>query len=79
MEKDSRIYIAGHTGLLGSALLRKCHEHGYTNVITRTHGDLDLCDAAATDAFFAQEQPEYVFLAAAKVGGILANQNYPAH
>ncbi|HLC29791.1 MAG TPA: GDP-L-fucose synthase [Dehalococcoidia bacterium] len=79
MEKDSRIYIAGHTGLLGSALLRKCHENSYTNVITRTHGDLDLCDAAATEAFFAQEQPEYVFLAAAKVGGILANLNYPAN
>lgn len=78
MEKNSRIYIAGHRGLVGSALMRRCQAEGYTNLITRTHAELDLTDKAKVDAFFKRESPEYVFLAAAKVGGIWANQAYPA-
>jgi GDP-L-fucose synthase len=75
---DSCIYIAGHRGLVGSAIVRNLEAKGYTNLIRRTHAELDLTDAAATDAFFAAEKPEYVFLAAAKVGGIVANNSYPA-
>jgi len=77
MEKHSKIYIAGHRGLAGSAIVRELHRQGYTNLVTRTHAELDLEDAAATGHFFAQESPEVVFLAAAKVGGIQANNNYP--
>ncbi len=78
MNRESKIYIAGHRGLVGSAILRKLQIEGYTNLITRTRAELDLTDQAAVREFFAAEQPEYVFLAAAKVGGILANQSYPA-
>jgi GDP-L-fucose synthase len=78
MDLNSRIYIAGHRGLVGSAIVRNLEAKGYTNLIRRTHAELDLTDAAATDAFFAAEKPEYVFLAAAKVGGIVANNSYPA-
>lgn len=78
MEKDSKIYIAGHRGLVGSAIHRKLTREGYTNLITRSSRELDLRDQPAVAAFFAAERPEYVFLAAAKVGGILANNTYPA-
>lgn len=78
MDKHSRIYVAGHRGLVGSALSRVLAARGYVNLITRTHQELDLTDQAATRAFFERERPDYVFLAAAKVGGILANSTYPA-
>jgi len=78
MDKSSRIYIAGHRGLVGSALVRQLKSSGYTNLITRTHTELDLTDNAATIRFFGEKKPEYLFLAAAKVGGILANNSYPA-
>jgi len=78
MDKQARIYVAGHRGLVGSALVRTLRTQGYSNLILRTHAELDLCDQAATEAFFAEQQPEYVFLAAAKVGGIVANNMYPA-
>ncbi|QTA38494.1 GDP-L-fucose synthase [Thermosipho ferrireducens] len=78
MEKDSKIYVAGHRGLVGSAIVRKLKELGYTNIITKTHKELDLTDQKATREFFEKERPEYVFLAAAKVGGILANNTYKA-
>ena len=78
MNKDSKIYIAGHRGLVGSAIVRKLQHDGYTNLIYRTHAELNLTNQQAVDDFFAQEQPEYVFLAAAKVGGILANNTYRA-
>lgn len=78
MNKNSKIYIAGHRGLVGSALMRNLKSSGYTNLIMRAHAELDLTDQTATEAFFAQEKPDYVFLAAAKVGGILANNRYPA-
>jgi GDP-L-fucose synthase len=78
MHAESRIYIAGHRGLVGSAIHRELRRLGYRNIITRTHKELDLTDATAVDKFFAQERPEFVFLAAAKVGGILANNTYPA-
>jgi len=78
VNKNSKIYIAGHRGLVGSALMRNLKSAGYTNLILRTHAELDLTDQAATEAFFAQEKPDYVFLAAARVGGILANNSYPA-
>ena len=78
MEKTSRIYVAGHRGLVGSAIMRRLKADGYGNVITRTHAELDLTNQAAVHAFFESERPEYVFLAAAKVGGILANSTYPA-
>ncbi|MFO7606930.1 MAG: GDP-L-fucose synthase [Desulfurivibrionaceae bacterium] len=74
----SRIYIAGHRGLVGSALLRNLQAKGYTGIITRSHAELDLTDQAAVREFFAGQRPEYVFLAAAKVGGIVANNTYPA-
>lgn len=75
---SSKIYIAGHRGLVGSALVRQLKARGYTSLITRTHAELDLTDQAAVYDFFAREKPEYVFLAAAKVGGIHANNTYPA-
>ena len=75
MEKNSKIYVAGHRGMVGSAIVRELQRQGYTNIITRTHKELDLCRQEAVEAFFEAEKPEYVFLAAAKVGGIIANQN----
>lgn len=78
MEKDSKIYVAGHRGLVGSALVRRLQERGYHNLLCRTHAELDLTDQAAVQAFFAREKPDYVLLAAAKVGGIYANNIYPA-
>jgi GDP-L-fucose synthase len=78
MTPDSRIFVAGHRGLAGSALLRALRSRGCHNILTRTHDELDLSDAKATADFFQAEHPEIVFLAAAKVGGILANNTYPA-
>jgi GDP-L-fucose synthase len=78
MNKDSRIYVAGHRGLVGSAIRRGLEVRGYTHLLLRTHAELDLTDRNAVEAFFCQEKPEYVFLAAAKVGGILANDTFPA-
>lgn len=78
MNLNAKIYVAGHGGLVGSALLRRLRAKGYTNIVTRTHAKLDLTDQVATEVFFATEKPEFVFLAAAKVGGILANNIYPA-
>jgi len=78
MDKNSKIYLAGHTGLVGSALLRKLKEKGYGNIVTRTLSELDLVDQHATAAFFRSEKPEYVLLAAARVGGIVANNTYRA-
>lgn len=78
MHKGSKIYVAGHRGLVGSALMRQLHAKGYTNLVTRTHAELDLTDQAAVRDFSAAEKPEYVLLAAAKVGGIHANNTYPA-
>ena len=78
MEKSSRIYVAGHRGMVGSAIVRELLRKGYDNIVTRTHSELDLCRQADVEAFFAAEKPEYVFLAAAKVGGIVANSSAPA-
>ncbi len=78
MNKDSKIYIAGHRGLVGSSLVRKLQENGYRNLVVKTSKELDLRRQADVEAFFAHEKPEYVFLAAAKVGGILANDTYKA-
>ncbi|MEC5384401.1 GDP-L-fucose synthase [Uliginosibacterium sp. H3] len=78
MQKQSAIYVAGHRGLVGSAIVRRLEVNAYANILKRTHSELDLTDAGATDDFFAQHKPEYVFLAAAKVGGIVANNSYPA-
>ncbi|MFO1321997.1 MAG: GDP-L-fucose synthase [Burkholderiales bacterium] len=78
MQKSSRIYVAGHRGLAGSATVRQLQSRGYTQLITRTHDQLDLTDQTAVRAFFERERPEYVFLAAARVGGIHANNTYPA-
>ena len=78
MDKHARIYVAGHRGLVGSAIVRNLEAKGYTHILKRTHAELDLTNAAATDAFFAEHKPEYVFLAAARVGGIVANNSYPA-
>ena len=77
MKNDSKIYIAGHRGLAGSAIVRELQRQGYSNLVGRTHAELDLEDAEATLQFFEQERPEVVFLAAAKVGGIHANNSYP--
>ena len=76
MKKDSKIYLAGHTGLVGSALMRNLTKKGYHNIITRQYPDLDLMDQHSVSTFFEKEKPEYVFLAAAKVGGIVANNIY---
>lgn len=73
MEKDSKIYVAGHRGMVGGAIVRQLVKEGYTNIVTRTHSELDLTRQADVEVFFAEEKPEYVFLAAAKVGGIVAN------
>ena len=78
MHPDSRIYVAGHTGLAGSALVRALRAAGFHNIVTRTHGELELTDAGATADFFQSERPDVVFLAAGRVGGILANNGYPA-
>ena len=78
MEKNSKIYVAGHRGLVGSAIVRNLKERGFTNLLVRTHKELDLKRQEDVKEFFEQEKPEYVFLAAAKVGGIHANSTYPA-
>ena len=78
MNKHSKIYVAGHRGLVGSAIMRQLATQGYTNIVTRTHAELDLTNQLSVVQFFADEKPEYVFLAAAKVGGIHANNTYPA-
>ena len=78
MKYESKIYVAGHRGLVGSALMRQLKVNGYTNLVTRTHAELDLTDQAAVRDFFAHEKPDFVFLAAARVGGIHANNTYPA-
>lgn len=78
MDKAAKIYVAGHRGLVGSAIVRKLKAEGYDNLLLRTHAELDLTSQAAVNDFFAAERPEYVFLAAAKVGGIHANATYPA-
>lgn len=78
MEKNSKIYVAGHRGLVGSAIVRNLKERGFTNLLVRTHKELDLKRQEDVEKFFEQEKPEYVFLAAAKVGGIHANSTYPA-
>ena len=76
--KNSKIYVAGHRGLVGSAIVRRLESGGYTNLVVRTHQELDLLDQASVSTFFESEKPEYVFLAAAMVGGIQANNTYPA-
>lgn len=78
MDKRSRIYVAGHTGLIGSAVLRRLEREGYRQAIVRTHRELELTDTVATERFFEAERPEYVVLAAGRVGGIVENQTYPA-
>ena len=75
MEKNAKIYVAGHRGMVGSAIVKELKRQNYTNILTRTHKELDLCRQDDVERFFAKEKPEYVFLAAAKVGGILANQS----
>ncbi len=75
MDKNAKIYVAGHRGMVGSAIVRELKRQGYTNIVIRTHRELDLTDQLSVDHFFAKEQPEYVFLAAAKVGGIIANSS----
>ena len=78
MEKNSRIYVAGHRGLVGSAIWRELQREGFTNLIGRTHAELELLDCGAVQEFYAKEKPDFVFVAAARVGGILANNNLPA-
>src|SRR3989339_2060230 len=78
MNRDSKIYVAGHKGLVGSALVRRLEKEGFSNLILRSHSELDLERQAEVETFFERERPEYVFLAAAKVGGIYANSTYPA-
>ena len=78
MERDSRIFVAGHRGMVGSAIMRRLDSEGYSGIVTRTRAELDLTNQAAVNAFFDEARPEYVFLAAAKVGGIWANQTRPA-
>ena len=78
VKKNEKIYVAGHRGLVGSAIIRCLNSHGYKNLVVRDHTELDLEDNGAVEAFFETEKPDYVFLAAAKVGGILANNTYPA-
>src|SRR5690554_3523280 len=78
MDKNSKIYIAGHRGMVGSAISRRLQQDGFTNIVSRTSSELDLTNQAAVASFFEQEKPEYVFLAAAKVGGIQANNIYRA-
>ncbi len=78
MNKDAKIYVAGHRGLVGGAILRRLQAEGYANLLTATSRELDLREQAAVRDFFVEHKPDYVFLAAAKVGGILANDTYPA-
>ena len=78
MDKNSKIYVAGHRGLVGSAIKKNLENRGFTNIVVRTHAEVDLTDRTATADFFSKEKPEYVFLAAAKVGGIVANNTYRA-
>src|ERR1700736_1429748 len=78
MDKDSRIFVAGHRGLVGYAIHRRLESAGYTKLIVRSRTELDLTNQTAVEQFFSAERPEYVFLAAARVGGILANSSYPA-
>lgn len=78
MDKQGKIYVAGHRGMVGSSIVRALEKQGYTNIITKTHHELDLCNQAAVEAFFEEEKPDYVFLAAAKVGGIMGNSLHPA-
>src|SRR5262245_22870772 len=78
MATSAKIYVAGHRGLVGSAIVRRLKALGYYNLVLRTHQELDLVNQSATEEFFAQEKPEYVFLAAARVGGIYANNTYRA-
>ena len=78
MEKQDKIYVAGHRGMVGSAIVRELERQGYQNIVVRTHAELDLTRQEAVEAFFAEEKPDYVFLAAAKVGGIGANSEAPA-
>ncbi|MBQ2802246.1 MAG: GDP-L-fucose synthase [Lachnospiraceae bacterium] len=78
MEKNAKIYVAGHRGMVGSAIVRELEKKGYTNIVTKTSKELDLRRQEQVEAFFAEEKPEYVFLAAAKVGGIMANSKHPA-
>ena len=78
MNKNDKIYVAGHRGMVGSAIVRKLEKQGYKNIITRKHSELDLTNQIDTQQFFEKEQPDYVFIAAARVGGILANSEYPA-
>ena len=78
MNKNSKIFVAGHRGLVGSAIVRALQKNGFTNLVLKTHKDLDIIDQRAVTEFFAEEKPEYVFLAAAKVGGIMANKTMPA-
>jgi GDP-L-fucose synthase len=79
MKLDSRIYVAGHRGMVGSAIWRELARQGFTQLIGKTHAELDLLDSAAVTKFFATEKPEYIFIAAARVGGILANDSFPAN
>ena len=78
MGSDSKIFVAGHKGLVGSAIVRYLESNGHTNIITKSREELDLTDTIAVKEFFMKEKPEYVFLAAAKVGGIGGNSDYPA-
>ena len=78
MEKTAKIYVAGHRCMVGSAIVRQLKKEGFNNIITKTHSELDLTRQADVEAFFEAEKPEYVFLAAAKVGGIAANNDAPA-
>ena len=78
MDKESKIYVAGHRGMVGSAICRQLEQQGYKNIVTKTHGELDLCNQQAVHDFMQYEKPDYVILAAAKVGGIFANNEYPA-
>ena len=79
MKKDARIYVAGHRGMVGSAIWRELSRQGFTSLIGKTHGELDLLDGAAVAKFYATERPDYVFIAAARVGGIMANNTFPAN
>ncbi|MDX1612512.1 MAG: GDP-L-fucose synthase, partial [Candidatus Thermoplasmatota archaeon] len=78
MEPDAKVYVAGHRGMVGSAIVRRLQDDGFDNVITRTSQELDLREQAQVRTFFQEEKPDHVFLAAAKVGGILANRDHPA-
>jgi len=78
MDKNDKIYVAGHRGMVGSAIVRKLESEGYINIITKTHSQLDLKNQIDTQKFFEEEKPDYVFIAAAKVGGIMVNKDYPA-